>query len=56
MYVHLLSVMPLFLLDLVTALSLPAFVAFDEFCQVARLLGHTNKFVLEKFSGSWALM
>ena len=48
--------MPLFLLEPLTTLSLPALVAFNEFGQIVCLLRHANEFVLQQFTRSWTLM
>jgi len=38
-----------------STLCFPAFVSLDEFSQIARLLGHPDKFMLQKLACRWTL-
>ena len=55
-HLQLLDVVPLFLLDPVAALSLPALMALNELSEVVGLLCHANKLMLEQFSRGWPLI
>lgn len=43
-------------LDSLTTLCSPSFMSLNEFCQVIRLLGQTNKFVLKQIFGRGSLV
>ena len=55
-HLQLLDVVPLFLLDPVAALRLPALMALNELSEVVGLLCHANKLMLEQFSRGWPLI
>lgn len=52
---HVLDVLSLLLFHALAPLGLPPLVALNELGQIARLLRHANKLVLEQFAGGWAL-